>query len=63
MPTARETQIVVVCGSNTQLREELSAYPWPEGVHVTVLGFVSNMDEWMSAADCLVTKAGPGTCA
>ena len=24
MPTARETQIVVVCGSNTQLREELS---------------------------------------
>jgi 1,2-diacylglycerol 3-beta-galactosyltransferase len=45
------------------LKAELEAYPWPEGVHVTVLGYVSNMDEWMTAADCLVTKAGPGTIA
>jgi 1,2-diacylglycerol 3-beta-galactosyltransferase len=56
-------QILVVCGSNAQLKAELEAYPWPEGVHVTVLGYVSNMDEWMTAADCLVTKAGPGTIA
>ena len=26
-------------------------------------GFVSNMDEWMGAVDCIVTKAGPGTIA
>jgi len=56
-------QLVVVCGSNAKLQEELAAYDWPEGVHVTVQGFVSNMDEWMTAADCLVTKAGPGTIA
>ena len=34
---------------------------WPTPVHV--LGFVENMPVWMSAADCLVTKAGPGTIA
>jgi 1,2-diacylglycerol 3-beta-galactosyltransferase len=56
-------QLVVVCGSNATLAEELSAYDWPENIHVTVKGFVSNMDEWMTAADCLVTKAGPGTIA
>ena len=28
-----------------------------------VCGFVNNMDEWMAAVDCLVTKAGPGTIA
>ena len=26
-------------------------------------GFVNNMEEWMSAADVIVTKAGPGTIA
>ena len=36
---------------------------WPAGVDVTALGFVDNMDEWMAAADCIVTKAGPGTIA
>jgi len=30
---------------------------------VRVLGFVSNVHEWMSAADVIVTKAGPGTIA
>jgi len=26
-------------------------------------GFVSNMNEFMSACDCIITKAGPGTIA
>jgi len=26
-------------------------------------GFVNNMSEWMTASDCIVTKAGPGTIA
>ena len=30
---------------------------------VRLLGFVTNVDEWMVAADILVTKAGPGTIA
>lgn len=29
---------------------------WPSNVNVIVKGFVNNMDEWMTAADCLVTK-------
>jgi 1,2-diacylglycerol 3-beta-galactosyltransferase len=35
----------------------------PGKVDVIGLGFVSNMDEYMVAADILVTKAGPGTIA
>jgi 1,2-diacylglycerol 3-beta-galactosyltransferase len=30
---------------------------------VQVHGFVNNMSDWMSASDCIVTKAGPGTIA
>jgi 1,2-diacylglycerol 3-beta-galactosyltransferase len=30
---------------------------------VSVHGFVTNMAEWMTAADIVVTKAGPGTIA
>merc|ERR1712228_486944 len=34
------------------------------GMHLhQILGFVPNVDEYMGAADCLVTKAGPGTIA
>ena len=32
-------------------------------MHVVVNGFVTNMAEWMSASDTIVTKAGPGTIA
>jgi hypothetical protein len=35
-------------------------FRFPENVHVVVKGFVKNMDEWMGASDCIVTKAGPG---
>ncbi|CAN0349182.1 unnamed protein product [Pylaiella littoralis] len=59
-------QVVVVCGTNAKIKAALEAHNWPgegTGVNVRVLGFVSNMDEWMSASDLLVTKAGPGTIA
>lgn len=36
---------------------------YPEGLSVSVNGFVDNMAEWMSACDTIVTKAGPGTIA
>ena len=32
-------------------------------VKVSVQGFVSNMEDFMAASDCIVTKAGPGTIA
>lgn len=59
-PTA---QVVVVCGKNEGVRRRLASAPPVPGVALTVAGFVSNMSDWMGAADCLVTKAGPGTIA
>jgi 1,2-diacylglycerol 3-beta-galactosyltransferase len=54
-----DTQLAVVTGRNAALRERLLAQPWRRRVRVE--GFVTNMPEWMAAADVLVTKAGPGT--
>jgi 1,2-diacylglycerol 3-beta-galactosyltransferase len=54
-------QLVVVCGRNRKLREELAAEAWP--VPTLVHGYVQNMPDWMAACDCIITKAGPGTIA
>ncbi len=58
------SQLIVVCGSNKaafwQLSRELRGGPH---LHVAVKGFVENVDEYMAASDCLVSKAGPGTIA
>ena len=43
------------------LERRLRAETWP--IPVTVLGYVSNMAEWLAAADLLVTKAGHGALA
>eukprot|EP00619_Florenciella_sp_RCC1007_P004631 CAMPEP_0205911628 /NCGR_PEP_ID=MMETSP1325-20131115/5279_1 /ASSEMBLY_ACC=CAM_ASM_000708 /TAXON_ID=236786 /ORGANISM="Florenciella sp., Strain RCC1007" /LENGTH=311 /DNA_ID=CAMNT_0053278187 /DNA_START=142 /DNA_END=1077 /DNA_ORIENTATION=+ len=61
-------QMVVVCGKNEGARRNLEALAGElegggAGLTMTCTGFVTNMDEWMSAADVLVTKAGPGTIA
>ncbi len=50
---------VVVAGRNDRLRRRLAARVHPSTGRV--LGFVTNMAEWMWAADLLVTKAGPNT--
>lgn len=54
-------QAIVICGRNASLQRRLSGNKWSMPVHVR--GFVEDMPIWMSAADCLVTKAGPGTIA
>ena len=51
--------LVVICGRNTELREELEQVDWHLPVHL--YGFTSNMPQFMAAADMLVTKAGPGS--
>mmetsp|Transcript_43912 Transcript_43912/g.107780 ORF Transcript_43912/g.107780 Transcript_43912/m.107780 type:complete len:486 (-) Transcript_43912:135-1592(-) len=56
-----EVQMVIICGRNARLLAELRARRWEVEVHVE--GFVSNMSEYMEVADCIVTKAGPGTIA
>jgi 1,2-diacylglycerol 3-beta-galactosyltransferase len=54
-------QMVIVCGRNKRLQTRLENEPWM--IPVKVNGFVNNMSDWMSACDCIVTKAGPGTIA
>jgi 1,2-diacylglycerol 3-beta-galactosyltransferase len=51
--------LVVICGRNTELREDLELLDWHMPVHL--YGFTSNMPQFMAASDMLVTKAGPGT--
>jgi 1,2-diacylglycerol 3-beta-galactosyltransferase len=54
-------QLVIICGRNRELQEQLAARSWP--IPVVINGFVSNMSDWMAACDCIITKAGPGTIA
>lgn len=54
-------QLVVICGTNKVLSSKLQSIHWK--MTVQVKGFVSNMEEWMGASDCIITKAGPGTIA
>jgi 1,2-diacylglycerol 3-beta-galactosyltransferase len=51
--------LVVVCGRNRKLKEELETVNW--NMPTFVYGFVKEMPDFMRAADILVTKAGPGT--
>lgn len=52
-------QIAVVAGRNESLRRRLCAGTWEVPAHI--YGFVTNMPELMSAADMMVTKAGPSS--
>ena len=50
-------QIVVICGKNAALERRLHAIE--EGSHpMHVVGYTTEMDTWMAAADLLVGKAG-----
>ncbi|PAN34367.1 hypothetical protein PAHAL_6G087700 [Panicum hallii] len=54
-------QIVVICGRNQVLRSALESMRWK--VPVKIRGFEKQMEKWMGACDCIITKAGPGTIA
>ncbi|KAF8779662.1 hypothetical protein HU200_002411 [Digitaria exilis] len=54
-------QIVVICGRNQVLRSTLQSLRWK--VPVQIRGFEKQMEKWMGACDCIITKAGPGTIA
>lgn len=54
-----DCQLVVIAGRNQTLRERLLVTRWELPVHI--YGFVTEMPDFMRAADLLVTKAGPGT--
>ncbi|XP_077222431.1 monogalactosyldiacylglycerol synthase, chloroplastic-like [Tasmannia lanceolata] len=54
-------QILVICGQNKELANRLMSINWK--IPVQVKGFVRKIEECMSACDCIITKAGPGTIA
>ncbi|XP_009416857.2 probable monogalactosyldiacylglycerol synthase 3, chloroplastic [Musa acuminata AAA Group] len=54
-------QLVVVCGRNQTLSSTLQTIQWK--IPVKIKGFVTQMEKWMGACDCIITKAGPGTIA
>lgn len=54
-------QVMVVCGRNEELKNELSAISAPSNHPVKIFGFVDNMEILMTAADVLVGKTGGPT--
>ena len=58
-----DISLVVICGRNQRARDGLAGLRDRRERPVAVHGFVTNMSEWMTAADIVVTKAGPGTIA
>jgi processive 1,2-diacylglycerol beta-glucosyltransferase len=51
-------ELVVVCGRNEDLRKRLAQAPPPRRHRVKILGYTSQIDELMSAADVVVSKPG-----
>ncbi|MBI3952649.1 MAG: hypothetical protein HY336_01685 [Candidatus Doudnabacteria bacterium] len=54
-------QVVVVCGTNQRLKEELEKISPPSNHPVKILGYVNNMEILMSAASVLLGKTGGPT--
>lgn len=54
-------QLIIICGRNKVLASTLESVEWK--IPVKVRGFETNMEKWMGACDCIITKAGPGTIA
>jgi 1,2-diacylglycerol 3-beta-galactosyltransferase len=52
-------QQVVIAGRNAKMKAKLDAIQWRG--EMRVYGFVDNMETFMTAADLLITKAGPAT--
>ena len=55
-----DIDVVAICGRNARVHANLDGLRAAHA-NLHVLGFVTNMPEWLRAADLLVSKAGPGT--
>ena len=53
----------MICGRNRRAVHRLRDLHDHDGHPVAVHGYVTNMAEWVRAADVVATKAGPGTIA
>ncbi|CAL0304965.1 unnamed protein product [Lupinus luteus] len=55
-------QLIIICGRNKSLASTLQSLEWND-IPVKIRGFETQMEKWMGACDCIITKAGPGTIA
>lgn len=55
-----DVSVVALCGRNLRLERRLSALAARSGGRLVVKGFVGNMADWLSCADVIAGKAGPG---
>jgi processive 1,2-diacylglycerol beta-glucosyltransferase len=51
-------QVAVVAGRNEELRKRLECVAVPDRHRAVVIGFTTEMDQWMAAADLVVSKPG-----
>jgi len=58
LKTAGDFQVAVVCGKNEDLKKQLMQVKPPSGKRLEVRGFVSDMENYLTAADFVVTKPG-----
>ncbi|MCE9581830.1 MAG: glycosyltransferase [Planctomycetes bacterium] len=58
LKTPGDFQAVVVCGRNEELKKQLDALKAPSGKRLEVRGFVTDMENYLTASDFVVTKPG-----
>lgn len=51
-------QLIVICGKNKKLLEELNHLKPGAGVKLAIFGFMDNINEFMDISDCIITKSG-----
>ncbi len=59
---ARDAQVLVVCGTNARLRDEIDQLPAGRTGRIRTLGFTQEVDVLLEACDAVVGKAGGLTC-
>lgn len=57
LTVAHTHQFVVICGNNTQLKEQLKTQ-YKDNQNVLIIGYTQDMAEWMSSCDLMLTKPG-----
>jgi processive 1,2-diacylglycerol beta-glucosyltransferase len=55
---AKDTQLLVVCGKNPKLYEEINELAKSSKTPIKAYEFIDNMDELMEVSDVMVTKSG-----
>ncbi len=51
-------QLLIVCGRNPRLYEDINGIDFDKNNHVQIYGFVENIDELMSVSDIIISKSG-----